>query len=178
MSIIDAVTSSAENKDELGSQASHTFEQIYQLAYERAVDVVPKQTKGRQPFHLATWKNRTNGGLLDSDRQLLGRLYEEANSVLEYGLGESTRIAAHVGVPTFVGIDSDAAWVAQARDASPNHFRFHMGDIGPTREWGFPVGKQQMPVLSLLMDPHFAHAHFSTLTKQNQNLQRVSCSMS
>lgn len=53
MSIFDAVTYSAENKHALVSQmfastrrALNAFEQIYELAYECVVDVMPKHTKG------------------------------------------------------------------------------------------------------------------------------------
>ena len=61
--------------------------------------------------------------------------------MFEYGLGESTYIASHVGVPRYAGVDSDPQWIALARDNKivPQHFRFYLGDIGPTGDWGFPV---------------------------------------
>ena len=49
-------------------------------------------------------------------------------------------IAAHVGVPRYSGVDSDAVWVQKAREQSrADHFRFTFADIGPTRAWGRPA---------------------------------------
>jgi len=122
---------------------SHTaFDKVFQIAYERTSQQHQQHEVSqsqRQPFVLTTSWNRTSGGLNDSDRRLLGKIYYQANSVMEYGLGESTFIAAAVGVPRYLGMDSDAGWVSQARDASPSHFQFTSGDIGTTREWGFPT---------------------------------------
>jgi hypothetical protein len=92
----------------------------------------------RQDFVLSTWDKRTKGGLLDEDRQMVANIYRQADSVFEYGLGESTYIADHVGVPKYAGIDSDAVWVDQARAKVSPHFRFYYGDIGTTGAWGKP----------------------------------------
>ena len=92
----------------------------------------------RTTFQLASWTRKTTGGLSDQDRTLLGRIYSEAESLFEWGLGESTWIASHVGVPRYAGIDSDAAWVANARDQALSHFRFYLADIGKTGIWGYP----------------------------------------
>jgi protein O-GlcNAc transferase len=70
----------------------------------------------------------------------LGDLYLNAQSVFEYGLGESTFIAAHTGVPRYSGVDSDAVWVVQARENSKlDHFRFNFADIGATQLFGNPT---------------------------------------
>jgi hypothetical protein len=70
---------------------------------------------------------------------LLGSLYEEARAVFEFGVGESTYVAAEVGVPRYVGVDSDIKWVEMARqNAAQDHFRFYVADIGETLKWGFP----------------------------------------
>ncbi|GAX23082.1 hypothetical protein FisN_15Hu016 [Fistulifera solaris] len=95
-------------------------------------------TEPRTTFRLASWTQKTTGGLTDQDRTLLGRIYSEADSVFEWGLGESTYIASHVGVRRYAGIDSDAEWVANARDKSLPHFRFYLADIGKTGIWGYP----------------------------------------
>ena len=80
----------------------------------------------RKPCVLdASWK-RKNGGLSDVDRQVLGNLYFKANSVFEFGLGESTLIAAKTGVPRYSGVDSDPNWVSNTRkEAGMDHFRFY-----------------------------------------------------
>jgi hypothetical protein len=80
-----------------------------------------------------------NGGLDDGDRDLLVNVYTDANSVFEFGLGESTRIAAAVGVPVFSGVDSDAVYVSESRKTSPSHFKFYFADVGLTGHWGMPL---------------------------------------
>jgi hypothetical protein len=96
------------------------------------------QTRIQKAFNITTWDRKTTGGLTDRDRSLLSRIYGQAESVFEYGLGESTYIADHMGVQRYAGIDSDAAWVANARSNVSPHFRFYFADIGPTRAWGYP----------------------------------------
>lgn len=91
-----------------------------------------KNKNSRKKFDLSTWTDRTTGGLHDLDRIKLGEIYGRANSVFEWGLGESTRIAAHVGVKRYVGIDSDSEYVQTLRNKSPDHFRFYFADVGPT----------------------------------------------
>ncbi|GMH57482.1 hypothetical protein TL16_g02391 [Triparma laevis f. inornata] len=71
-------------------------------------------------------------------REVLGKYYYSANKVFEFGLGESTKIAAHINVPFYKVMDTDATWVGMARDNSPDHFRFAFADIGQTVEWGYP----------------------------------------
>ena len=99
--------------------------------------------RGRREYALGAVP-RSGGGLHDDDRMLLGRVYRDASSVFEFGLGESTLIASHVGVPRYSGVDSDPAWVKTAREMSSrednsSHFRFAFADIGPTRAWGKPI---------------------------------------
>jgi len=111
----------------------------------------PQSTSGTA-VNWAQWPHRSQGGLLDPDRHMLERIYRNANSIFEWGLGESTHIAAAVGggggggggVTRYVGIDSDPLYVqdtrtaVQQRHAAAAHFRFLLGDVGPTRDWGFP----------------------------------------
>ena len=56
-------------------------------------------------------------------------------------MGESTHIAAYVGVSRYSGVDTDATWVGQAREDAKemNHFKFSFGDIGSTRIFGVKV---------------------------------------
>jgi hypothetical protein len=68
----------------------------------------PPQQPRREAFDVDAWKHKGTGGLTDDkDRAMLGRMYGNAQSVFEYGLGESTRIADAVGVPRYAGLDSD-----------------------------------------------------------------------
>jgi hypothetical protein len=128
-------------------------------AFDMAVDKSYKVTFNQLPsmlrkkFDVKTWDKTTTGGLTNKDRTLLAEIYGEANSVFEYGLGESTLIANHVGVPRYAGIDSDAAWVANARLTVATHFRFYFADIGETRFWGFPKEKLPKNVLDYQVIP-------------------------
>jgi hypothetical protein len=112
------------------------FDAAVALTYDLATTT--SHGKERKPFDLETWSQRTAGGLTDRDRSLLAEIYGKAESVFEYGLGESTYIANHVGVPRYAGIDSDAAWVAMAREKVDSRFRFYFADIGETAAWGYP----------------------------------------
>ena len=105
------------------------FDEIRQMLYKKAISTSSKSSTNRTKFSLEGW-NETNGGLDDADRITLGELYYNAESVFEFGLGESTLIAASTGVPRYSGIDSDPVWIAQARaDSKKDHFRFNFGDI-------------------------------------------------
>lgn len=142
MSIMYAV--SARNCPTLDLQADenarpeHTFDIIRKALYSNASQ---ETYIGRKRFTLEGW-NFGNGGLDDNDRMALGELYYNATSVFEFGLGESTRIAAFTGVPRYSGVDSDPAWIEKARqDAGLSHFRFYYGDIGSTMFYGHPANK-------------------------------------
>lgn len=93
----------------------------------------------RQHFDVASWPHKSDGGLEDADRTLLAQIYSQAGSVFEYGLGESTRIANHVGVPRYAGIDSSIAWIQQTQEKVSPHFRFYYGDVGAIKGWGYPA---------------------------------------
>eukprot|EP00581_Thalassiosira_minuscula_P007289 CAMPEP_0183709920 /NCGR_PEP_ID=MMETSP0737-20130205/5856_1 /TAXON_ID=385413 /ORGANISM="Thalassiosira miniscula, Strain CCMP1093" /LENGTH=278 /DNA_ID=CAMNT_0025938139 /DNA_START=54 /DNA_END=890 /DNA_ORIENTATION=+ len=120
----------------VSSKSNHKFDVMRSNLYNFAIDAQPP--KLRTKYRLGTVP-QSGGGLHDTDRLLVGALYYNATSVFEFGLGESTMIAAHVGVPRYAGVDSDAVWVTMARDNSNmDHFRFSFADIGPTGLWGYP----------------------------------------
>lgn len=69
----------------------------------------------------------------------------QVNCFLEYGSGGSTRLAAAIGVPHIVSIESDRAYadaVRTAVEASGTESRCDVihADIGRTKAWGYPVG--------------------------------------
>jgi len=118
------------------------FDTVQKKLYEMASKPLNQTSSSeRKQFTLDGWQ-RGSGGLSDSDRLLLGELYYKSDSVFEFGLGESTQIAAHVGVPRYSGVDSDAEWVKKARDSSKmDHFRFSFADIGETLAFGNPANE-------------------------------------
>jgi hypothetical protein len=122
----------------------HAFDVLAHHAYEtmrQRQSSSPASSDQRPVFNLAHWTEpqRSQGGLLDPDRLMIGRLYRRANSVFEWGLGESTLIAKVVQVPRYVGIDSDPHYVNTTRVAvKAPHFRFLLADVGETEDWGYP----------------------------------------
>ena len=81
---------------------------------------------------------QNNGGFNDADIKLLGNYYHKANSIMEYGIGESTLIATYVNVSRYTGVDSDPTWIDSVRSATSPRFRFVFADIGPIVTYGFP----------------------------------------
>ena len=128
------------------------FDKLFMEEYFNVANTLKSKAAEGEPserikFDVNEWKYSSDGGLTQSDRVLLGDIYYNASSVFEFGLGESTQIAAHVGVPRYSGIDSDVNWVAQTRDKiNMAYFRFYFADIGQTREWGVPVDKNMAKI--------------------------------
>lgn len=71
----------------------------------------------------------------------LRRHYEAAVTILEYGSGGSTVLAAGLGRTVF-SVESDRAWAermaAHVETISPRA-RVHWADVGPTGPWGAPM---------------------------------------
>lgn len=67
--------------------------------------------------------------------------YAAAGSILEYGSGGSTVLAAELGKPV-VSVESDRAWAARLADhlqqRGLGRAAVHHADIGPTKAWGRP----------------------------------------
>ena len=134
----------AKNDAPSSISAQSKFDIISHETFQKAV-ATNMSNSPRKPFVLDSNWEREGGGLDDADRQTIGDLYYKASSVFEFGLGESTRIAAATQVPRYAGVDSDPAWVGMARGISielkMDHFRFYLSDIGPTVRWGYPVNR-------------------------------------
>lgn len=91
---------------------------------------------------LKNWPVDSKGGLRPEDRIMVHKHYSRANSIFEFGLGESTLMASAIGVQRYSGIDSDSVWVSGVRDKVLKHFRFYFADLGKTKSWGFPFDKE------------------------------------
>lgn len=77
--------------------------------------------------------------LPDAEAAALREAYAAARTVLEYGAGGSTLMAAELGARVWA-VESDAGWAAmmrQALDGKPGQI-LHV-DIGPTGDWGHPT---------------------------------------
>lgn len=68
----------------------------------------------------------------------------KASTLLEYGAGGSTILAANTSIETIVSVESDSEFLsaleAKVRNQFPQlrFFPIHV-DIGSTREWGYPL---------------------------------------
>jgi hypothetical protein len=162
---------SEESKREIGSesepenQARHDdmpvkednlpgFDRIVYTAYTRAMS----PHEGTRPkFNITWWENEsgktTGGGLQTQDRILLAEIYSKAESVFEYGIGESTYMADYLEVPRYAGTDSDPKWISMARQHVSKRFRFYLGDIGQTEAWGYPQVDLAKNVLNYQLAP-------------------------
>ena len=64
-----------------------------------------------------------------SDHTLLQDIYIQAGAVFEYGLGESTLLAAAARVPRLAGVDADGDRMASVRQQLPLHYRLYVADV-------------------------------------------------
>ena len=67
----------------------------------------------RQRVNFETFPYKAHGGLRDEDRVVIEDLYYHAESVFEFGIGESTAIAAATNLPRYTGVDNSAEWVSK-----------------------------------------------------------------
>ena len=80
----------------------------------------------------------------EAEARALGAAYEGATTILEYGSGGSTAMAALLPGRTVFAVESDRAYIAELTrwfEASPPEATVHLhhGDIGPTGKWGQPA---------------------------------------
>lgn len=70
--------------------------------------------------------------------ELFESCLDQAHHYYEFGSGGSTKLAASMGL-TVHGVESDARWLEQLRSEVGSACRVQHVDIGPTKEWGYPV---------------------------------------
>ena len=121
-------------------------------AAERTVPAAPQRPESSMPA---------------AERAALTAAYAAAATILEYGAGGSTALAADMPGKTVFTVESDPAWVAGMRawfGANPPAATVHLhaADIGPTRDWGHPADDtmfRRWPgyALSVWDRPDFVH---------------------
>jgi predicted O-linked N-acetylglucosamine transferase (SPINDLY family) len=77
-----------------------------------------------------------------AERSLFKRGLKKAKHYFEFGSGGSTVWAVKEGL-TVKGVESDAKWVNALKNKLGEKCEVEAVDIGPTKEWGFPVSIQQ-----------------------------------
>ena len=80
----------------------------------------------------------------EAEADQLRAVYAGAETILEYGSGGSTLVAAGLPDKTVFSVESDADWLAMMKDWFVQNppkadVRLHHADIGPTGEWGHPA---------------------------------------
>lgn len=83
--------------------------------------------------------------------------YAGAKTILEYGSGGSTAMAAKMGGKRVFSVESDAAWMNNLQgwlnqENLSKGVTLHYADIGPTGKWGMPKSRdswQRFPSYSL-----------------------------
>jgi hypothetical protein len=158
-----------ENDTVAGVTQSSGPDSYFRKAYDTVYDAYMEETScttkltincfPRKRVQFKTFSLKAAGGLLDEDREFIGELYFRANSVFEFGIGESTDIAAATNLPRYAGVDSSSEWVKMVRDRAPDRFRFFFADVGKTGEWGVPVddnGKRRASTSKMMLDYQIA----------------------
>ena len=72
--------------------------------------------------------------------------YAKASTILEYGSGGSTAMAAALGGKSVFTVESDSAWLVKVRDGlegADGDFVFHHADVGPVGAWGTPKDRSK-----------------------------------
>ena len=88
------------------------------------------------------------------EAEFLKAQYAAATTILEYGSGGSTRLAADLG-KRVISVESDKGWahrLAAALGKISDQAQVHHVDIGPTKEWGHPATArffQRFPLYAL-----------------------------
>ena len=82
----------------------------------------------------------------EAEAERLRAAYAAAASIVEYGSGGSTVMAAEMPGKTILSVESDRAWAAMMRrwfldnpPAEGSSVDVFWSDIGPTKDWGHPV---------------------------------------
>lgn len=77
-----------------------------------------------------------------AERGLFKKGLKNARNYFEFGSGGSTVWAVKEGLKV-KGVESDAKWVNALKDKLGEKCQVEAVDIGPTKEWGFPVSMQE-----------------------------------
>ncbi|MDR5876198.1 tetratricopeptide repeat protein [Halomonas sp. CUBES01] len=91
-----------------------------------------------------------------AERKLFKKSLKKADKYFEFGSGGSTVWAVDQGL-TVKGVESDATWVTALKDKLGGKCQVDAVDIGPTKEWGFPVtleDSEKFPAYSKAIHSH------------------------
>lgn len=110
-----------------------------------------------------------------AERQLFKKELEKAQRYFEFGCGGSTVWAVKEGL-TVNGVESDEVWVNALKEKLGNQCQVKVVDIGPTKEWGFPVSTKYVKKFSNYSKAiHDCHDEFDLILIDGRF--RVACTM-
>ncbi|WP_424929057.1 hypothetical protein [Amaricoccus tamworthensis] len=105
--------------------------------------------------------------LPEKEADLLKQVYSRATSILEYGSGGSTLIAAQTPGCRALSVESDPNWAKYVaahveKAGAADRVKVRHADIGPTRRWGAPTSRAHSHLfhtypLAVWSDPDFTH---------------------
>lgn len=98
--ILQQIPAGVQPSVSLQSPTTTLFDEAVATSWNRVVSG-PMPERTTEPFGVDAWPEKGSGCLDDKDRVKLAEIYEKAESVFEYGLGESTLIAGRVSVPRY-----------------------------------------------------------------------------
>lgn len=118
-------------------------------------DKAPKKLGKKLGVELAWWgvanENKVNNSSFTvpdaphmslAERHLFKKSLQQVGSYFEFGSGGSTVWAVREGLTAY-GVESDATWVNELKRELGERCQVQSVDIGPTKEWGFPISMQQ-----------------------------------
>lgn len=85
-----------------------------------------------------------------AERNLFEQYVKKAIAYYEFGSGGSTKLATRNSIDVY-GVESDKRWVDTLKKEIGPKCKVEYVDIGPTREWGYPVStqyKEKFPLYS------------------------------
>ncbi|TFH86683.1 tetratricopeptide repeat protein [Billgrantia azerbaijanica] len=96
--------------------------------------------------------------MTSSERTLFKRSLESARNYFEFGSGGSTVWAVEEGLTAY-GVESDRQWVSGLKEKLGEFCKVVAVDIGPTREWGYPVSMENSDRFGSYSREIFNHSH-------------------
>ncbi|MDO0946518.1 O-linked N-acetylglucosamine transferase, SPINDLY family protein [Chromohalobacter israelensis] len=109
------------------------------------------------------------------EKQLFKKHLTKSNSYFEFGSGGSTVWAVQEGI-TVYGVESDKNWVNALKNELGEDCKVKTVDIGPTKEWGFPVSAEESEKFPAYSQEIFNHEHFFDFVLVDGRF-RVACTL-
>ncbi|MGM8931058.1 O-linked N-acetylglucosamine transferase, SPINDLY family protein [Salinicola halophyticus] len=111
----------------------------------------------------------------DSEKVLFKKELQNASSYFEFGSGGSTVWAVQHGLTAY-GVESDEKWVNALKNKLGKKCQVEAVDIGPTRDWGYPVLAQEVKSFSSYSQAIYSHSQSFDMILVDGRF-RVACTM-